>query len=96
VWKKPQKILKKNHTSLNRNQIRPHFNEPCTIRVWHPCIPLSRPISRIQVTITKIIKNIPIKNIPEFKLFLNIKSTTNIFVNTSNLIIIGSQLLSKM
>jgi hypothetical protein len=36
IWKKLQKTLKKNHTSLNKNHTKPHFNAACTIRVWFP------------------------------------------------------------
>jgi len=33
TWKNVQKTLKKNQTSLNKNQINPHFNPLCTRNV---------------------------------------------------------------
>jgi len=36
AWKKLQKIPKKNHTSLNKNQIKPHFSLAATRREWLP------------------------------------------------------------
>ncbi len=47
AWKKLQKIPKKNHTSLNRNQIKPHFSLAATRREWLPWNTLSRETSRV-------------------------------------------------
>jgi len=47
AWKNLQKIPKKNHTSLNRNQINPHFSLAATRREWLPWNTLSRETSRV-------------------------------------------------
>jgi hypothetical protein len=48
MWKNLQNTLKKNQTSLKRNQIRPHFNPLWTKVVCWPWKALSRVISRNQ------------------------------------------------
>jgi len=47
AWKNLQKIPKKNHTSLNKNQISPHFSLAATRREWLPWNTLSRETSRV-------------------------------------------------
>lgn len=94
TWKNLQNTLKKNHTSLNKNQISPHFNPLITKGVCCPWKALSRVMSRnhkknsprvkIKIKIVTIREN---PNLNQNKTFVIIK-------NLANLILRGNHLLS--
>jgi len=94
IWKNVQNTLKKNQTSLNRNQINPHFSPLWTKVLCWPWKALSRVISRnhrinnLKVKANKII--VSARENPN----LNQKSTLTIIRNLPILILKGSQLLS--
>ncbi len=94
VWKNLQNTLKKNQTSLKRNQISPHFSDACTKKVWWPCRALSRKISRNQIKNNINILNNANKEIIKLNPNLNQKSIDNIAKNLTPLILKGSHLLS--
>lgn len=94
VWKNAQNTLKKNHTSLKRNQINPHFSPLCTREVCCPWRALSRFMSR-----NHSLKIINVMNSVKRVVFienssLNQSTTLLIVKNDAILILRGSHLLS--
>jgi len=92
-WKNLQKILKKNQTSLNKNQIRPHFNLLWTKREWCPWKVLSRTTSRVQTNnnVNHNKNKIVLINTENFS--LNQNKIKSIIEKLLILIVIGHQLL---
>lgn len=94
TWKNLQNTLKKNQTSLNKNQNNPHFREPCTSHVWWPWKVLSRPMSRNQITNNNKVIDKAILKKNMFQPNLNQNKTLVIPKNLLTLMAKGSHLLS--
>lgn len=94
MWKNLQNTLKKNHTSLKRNQIKPHFNPLWTRVVCCPWKALSRVMSRNHKTNNLKVSNSKIKVNLRENPNLNQNKTLTIKRKLPILILKGNHLLS--